>query len=100
MAADFGQGGKSVTAPSQLAVNPEHQRQGARDQPQIIEVGMKKREVERRLEKKAVQRVSQASGEEQSVTMERECLHSRARMKKPTTAAIASFSRNKLMPGR
>lgn len=88
---------RSLVSPAQPAMQPEQQREGAGNQPEIIEVALDEWVRHQGLQEETVQCIGTAADQEQRVAMETEHPHNSARMKKPEKAASDNLSRRRLM---
>src|SRR6185369_10699647 len=95
MQADFGKLWNVITcAQVQFAMQPQNRWQRARNQPEIIEVGMKQPSVDMRLDEPAIDRVRAAARQEKWIAQVEKPSHSqrRFRITQPDNAAINNFS--------
>ena len=67
-----------MRAQTELPVQPEDRRERARDQPEVVKVGMEKLAGQMWLEQPAVERVRGAAEEEQRIAEVAEALHVKA----------------------
>ena len=70
------EGWRLTAPPTEPPVQPQHQGERTRNQPQIVEVGMQEGTVQVRLEEEAIDPIRRAAQQKQRIAMEAERLHS------------------------
>ncbi len=84
------------TQPKPL-VDRKQDRQGARDEEQVVEVGVKERQGEHRFQAKAIDEVRSTPRPAKRIPPAAKRIHSSARITTPVPSAIASLIRNVVM---
>lgn len=88
-----------VIAPAELALRPQHEWQGGRDEEHIVEVIVEEAEIQIGFQPPAVQRIQSDCEQTQRVSPVAKCLHSSARMITPESAASPSLPMKMSMEG-
>ena len=97
MPGDFAEGGRRIRSPTQPPVAPQHERQGAGNQPEIVEMRMQEGIVGVGFDQPAVDRIRPASHLKKPVPPEAERFHNNARMISPAPRANTIFNTNTLI---